>query len=467
MVIIMIYIGKLIMTNQFNFVEALKGKEVGNLINVPYSFNKNADPKNRVFRDTIINDAFIVNIAPGEPSFSLTAGTTDTGELSETLKKTLDDSKDGKSFVDFMLKNVNELTDLRYYTFEYRWAAYMSYVQKMSHYLWSRMGLDPSMFQTFQAAELINMYSKDKGWKSLISGDSPDGSLAFFADYRGSTISESGTNNFKASMLEESVKTGSDYLKEARFLLGSNSNAVKDLNVKTAEGGILNKASELFTGVVDTVIKGVGMQHLGNVPGSILAGTQHIFPQVWSDSDFGRSYDIGMRFHSPYGTPMEIFKRVYFPLICVMALSLPRQMGATDYGPPFLVRVDSPGLFRINCGVITQITVKRGGDDNLWTVDGLPMQVDVNISIHDMYQALMISAQDGELSLNVGLLDYLDNMAGIGITKTDLAQSVSYFISKKLNIYGNTKNRLKKAILDFRSNTTNTWKTTLRRYLGA
>jgi len=437
--------------NKWSYLADMSG-QIGNLLNVPYSFNENSDPNDRVFKKTILADSFILNIAPGEPEFTLAEVTSAKNKgtkvspseyMNEMKEKFAGEAKGeaSQAIADVLLQSAGSAEDLRYYKFKYTWGTYYQYVQVLTHYLYSRMKFKRESF-TYHANDTLAEY--DKG-SNLFKGN--HGSLAFFADYRATSVSESASNTFGPSMLEEFVKTGSQKLKEARFLFGLEG---VDPNTNKTQGALdsfMQGAGELF----GSLTSGLGMSQIGGSINTIVSGSQAMFPSIWSDSEFSRSYDIGLRLHSPYGTPSEIFKRVYFPLMCLFALTLPRQRGAIDFLAPFLVRVDCPGWFRINCGVITSITIKKAGDDNLWTIDGLPMQIDVNISIQDMYPMLMVCNTVEKLSYNNGLLDFLDNMAGLQLDEIDLVQQVGYALRNKLNVFGNTAESLKHKVLDWRN----------------
>ena len=439
--------------SKFDILQNIKNKN-GNLMNIPYSYNHNADPGDRVFNKTILKDGFILNIAPGEPKFSIEHQAIDSPDsekktLFQSFMNYVNNAKDSASFTDDFLKSIDTYKDFRYYSFKYNWSLYLQYVQQMSFYVWQRMGLGSGQY-TYHASEEI---TKDFGGDSekgilpgILSGSHM--SLGFFCDYNGTSITEDGDNTFTSSKLEEVVKTGSGYMKEARFLLGLDVNA----NTEATEGGALGKMTSLLTTVAHKLSGAVGAPQIGEALDTVLSGTQMMFPQVWNDSNFSRSCSISIKLHSPYGTPDEIFKRIYLPLICLFALTLPRQSGMIDYMPPFLVRVDVPGWFRINCGVITSLTIKKGGDSNLWTSSGLPMQLDIGMSIQDMYPALMISKNHLELGYNIGLMDFLDNMCGLEVGKVDLEQSISYYIKNKLNIFGNVADRIRGNIADFKGN---------------
>jgi len=82
-------------------------------------------------------------------------------------------------------------------------------------------------------------------------------------------------------------------------------------------------------------------------------------------------------------------------------------------------------------GVIQSLTIERGGDDRLWNVDGMPLEINCTVTIQDMYNTTTLTKNNALVSFNVGLNSYLDNMAGIRSDKLlDLARYEGWLMSK-------------------------------------
>ena len=77
------------------------------------------------------------------------------------------------------------------------------------------------------------------------------------------------------------------------------------------------------------------------------------------------------------------------------------------------------GFFSIPCGIITSLSFTRGKDEFGWSVNMLPTQVNVSMSIRDMSPAFFLSMQDIGLfdtfSRNDKMMEYLDTLSALGI----------------------------------------------------
>jgi hypothetical protein len=427
-----------------------------NIINLPYSFNNNADPSDRVFINTILKDLFIVNIAPGRPSFNILA----TDSKYEQNKKSFEDYKtqfkqeptNASGIADFIGKNVGSLPDFRYYTFQYDWGTYYQYLQTMCSYTWTRMRLERGPF-AFHVADALNAYGNaENGMLNLHSVFGWAG-ISFAADYKGSSVTESASNNFQDSAVASAVKSFSQISKEIQFLLGVDKNDTANKLRNASEGKAASKEDTGLIGATTSTLEGLGgmldgiFGYMGEGPiETIVNGTQFMFPEVWSDSTFTKDYTLSFRFHAPYGDPYVVFHTVLFPYFALLTLTLPQQRGPSNYLAPFLIRLEAPGWFRINCGVITSLTITKGGQDNLWTSNGLPMQIDVNVTVKDLYPAMMISQSYGELAVNTGLMDTLDTIAGLRVSSFNLKENIKTAVASMTSIYGNTVENLKSGI---------------------
>lgn len=109
-----------------------------------------------------------------------------------------------------------------------------------------------------------------------------------------------------------------------------------------------------------------------------------------------------------------------------------RQDGLLGYQQPFLVRMTCPGYFNVDMGVITSLTISKGGPDNLWTVDNLPQMIEVNMSITDLYPQMIQVKDIGLLAYNLGIASFLENMAGIRSDQLDFLR-VKAMIQRKIS----------------------------------
>lgn len=109
------------------------------------------------------------------------------------------------------------------------------------------------------------------------------------------------------------------------------------------------------------------------------------------------------------------------------------------YTTPFLVKAYCKGMFNIDMGIITDLSVTRGGECQ-WNDDGLPTQIDVSITIEDLYSNIFMTDSKFSLAVvqNTAMQDFLANLAGLNLAETEFARSI------KMLVYQNTStlNRL-------------------------
>ncbi len=159
-----------------------------------------------------------------------------------------------------------------------------------------------------------------------------------------------------------------------------------------------------------------------------------MFPQVWKNSEFVRSYNLSFSFESPYGDVNSLFYYVYRPYLALLTLSLPVQTRKQSiYKRPFLVKIDMPGYFSIDCGVVTDMQVQRAVDEESWNKDGIVTKIKVNMTVAELYPALMLSFDHVRLDTNKALSDYLDAMAGIPYSRLGKAGSLGELASTYVN----------------------------------
>lgn len=87
-------------------------------------------------------------------------------------------------------------------------------------------------------------------------------------------------------------------------------------------------------------------------------------------------------------------------------------------------------------GVIQSLTVEKGGDDKLWNVDGMPMEVNVTLTVQDMYPTMAMTKNSSLMAFNIGLQSYLDCMGGIRSDKIlDMMRMNSWLRAKMSKIH--------------------------------
>ena len=230
-------------------------------------------------------------------------------------------------------------------------------------------------------------------------------------------ISEDYGNSTRESSLVSTVNGYSDTVKEINYIMGyanSNSEFLNDVS----EG--YTDTFEQIRGQIGEFGSGRGVLHalLGNA-NTILSGGKLVFPEMWSDSDYDRTYNIDIKLRSPEADELSIYLNIIVPYIHLVSLTAPRDFdidgSGNGYKAPFLVRAFVKSMFNIELGIITSLSVTKGGEANWSAATNLPTAIDISLSIKDLYKSLYISNGESisRLVANDAEMEQLMTISGV------------------------------------------------------
>ena len=183
--------------------------------------------------------------------------------------------------------------------------------------------------------------------------------------------------------------------------------------------------------------------------GMVMSGAgRYVLPEIWTDSSFSRSYSINFKFRSPYGSKLSIFENTFVPLIFLMGMAIPRKVAIQSYTNPFYVKTYCKGLFSIELGMITSLSISRGEEKNDRTNEQLFRSVNVTVNVKDMLSCLPMGLDGGVFgiskSANNGMFNYMANLAGIDfVERTNLYHRANVAIQSTRNGYYDMLTKLK------------------------
>jgi hypothetical protein len=115
---------------------------------------------------------------------------------------------------------------------------------------------------------------------------------------------------------------------------------------------------------------------------------------------------------------------------------------ANGYMSPFLVKAFSKGMFSIDMGIISSLSVTKGAECQ-WNDDGLPTQIDISIEVADLYSSLAMSGfestgvifsnpakaakQISKIVNNTAYMDFLANMAGLNVGTMEIGRRIKMY----------------------------------------
>lgn len=398
------------------------------IFGIPYQFSSDVDPimeenpnsandtdihVGRKYSQKILSVMPILFLTPGEPMFM--GKEHHKGDMALGLARKLynalnheDDDNDSNSDID---------KDGRYYTFAQNFPEYKKYANTALRALAFYMGIQdisvpiPGTNEDEQLYKLDIEHFMSTDFTKIFGSNCV---VPFYLDAE-TSISEDFSNDTTESMIAQTANGFSQTAREIQFILG------------TKDGGGLMKAmgsavTELGSNLADAAGQLsdalVGKNLLSRITGeltTIVSGGKIIFPEIWSGSSYSKSYNINLKLRSPDPDPVSIFLNIYMPLVLLVSMASPRQIGngANSYEAPFLVRATYKSIFNCDLGIIQSLSITKGGPDR-WNVMGQPYTADVTITLKDLYSDMFISKMMG-LICNTAEMDYLATMAGVNL----------------------------------------------------
>jgi hypothetical protein len=431
----------------------LTSGNIGGIFGMPYQFlesvdrrigdKSNGDTMGRKYANKIASHLPLLFLTPCRPKFmeGFTADEKNT-VLSSLLNGSIADSDVEKSG--------------RYYSTEFAFAEYYKCVNMMCSEVAYFCGIQNVPIPTLRGKKNIGDidWSKDFRNDSFQDYFTAKDSVVLYVDGL-TTVSDSFSNNTTESQLASSINGASEIAKELKFILGPGS-ALGEIQsfAERAASTVGGKLSEILNG--QELAGGMLADLASTGISTIMSGGKLIFPKIWGDSTFSRSYSFDLKLRSPDHDSVSIFLNCLVPYIHLLALCMPQSItrGAAAYSPnayntPFILRAYAKGMFNINMGMITDLSVTRGGEAQ-WNDNGLPTQIDISITIEDLYNTLFItnpSSPDNNLISqspafrtgdifdlvgnlkalfnldvvnNTEMVDFLSNLAGLNIAAQPL-----------------------------------------------
>lgn len=412
---------------------------------IPYQFTDVVDPKptgssfGSVYASRIITRMPLLMLSPGKVDFMNKA--TD-GERLSVLDALVGSENNSDTELGSFIEKPG-----KYYTFAYDSENYWKYVNAMNNACAVYLGIQDVEININGVTERAGDFHWEKATNNkfdsmLVSSKSY---VTFYTD-ADTTKSEQYSNSTKASQLADSVNSFSDVAKEIQFLVGAhvgNNNWIDDQAISDAISKIRGLSDSIFNGsqLINDISKEFSV---------IATGGKLIFPEIWSDSEFTQSFDVKIKLRCPCPNKVSWFLDICVPINHLRALTLPRtpygegvngkkyedEPTANGYFSPFLVRGFYKGMWNCDMGIITDLSLSLGKEGS-WTLDGLPSEVDVDMTIKDLYNVMAMTPSDqtSEFLNNTTFLNFLASSCGVSINKPDLERSIDLYLMLKKNYW--------------------------------
>ena len=421
------------------------------IFGMPHQFLESADMRidkynnfGYCFTKDIFMERPIITLMPGRPNYL--------PEYSETDKKTFEslsldyENENSKSVLKGMIEEYGET---RYYDFASDYHTYIRYVNLMCRVASVYLGIDKekgpdgkTIYRDYNWAnyQSFNKYNSKIEDKNILKNQPNIIELTskaleqlgqdiigertyvnFFIDPN-SSVSETISNTSQASQLEGAFDSMEGIVKEVNMFLNSSSDMAGNAT------DYLAKAGEKLLELGNVASFGLFKNLLGLAEEQVLHGANLIFPEVWMDSEYSKTYSIKIKLASPYGTKEAIYLNVLVPMFHALCLTLPRQTSANSYASPFIIRGFANGWFSIDMGMVEGIDIDKGPEQS-WSVEGLPTQCEITLTIKDFYSQLMMT-DSGHPKMfwdNQGLMDYLGVACGVDLSRPNVLFKIDTF----------------------------------------
>lgn len=409
-------------------VDSLLTSTLEGIYGIPYQFMSSVDMKldgtqfGGLYADKIIARMPLLLLSPGKVNFMRDYKNKDAA--AQALQKLIESSTP---------TDLNELVDShgRYYTFDFNYVDYYKYVNAMCVSGAYFLGLQDTKVKL--GGKWVALKDADWGeagqdaFKSILSSREY---VAFYID-NASQIDETFSNSTTESQLASKVNSTSDVGREINFLVGSVTG--DDLINNYGSQELIDSAMNTIKEISDKYLN--GNQLFEDIAGNfatVACGGKLIFPEIWSDSDYSKSYNINIKLRTPDGDKLSWFMNIYVPLAHLICMTAPQQSsesGPNGYITPFLVRGFYKGLFNCDMGIITDLSITKG-KDKAWTLDGLPTEVDVSLTLKDLYNMFSLTSIDnpGSFVNNISLISYIANSCGINVNEPDFTRMLDVYV---------------------------------------
>ena len=375
---------------------------------IPYQFSSivdnridgsfNDDQFGRVFNEKIIGRAPLMIIQPGVPEFMQGFNDDDKSKIIDAMGGMLA----GKpTDLDKLLNQAG-----KYYSLKIDKEAYFKCVTPMCRAMAAFLGIQDREYRVGSYSDKLRKFNWMKANTAALGQYGYlNGAMAFYIN-SSAQVNESFSNGTSQSQLASKVNQIGQLGQEIQFLMGGASNVFGFNNPFSTEN--INRDLESDSSLVGSLIDNAA---------TLMAGGRMIFPEIWSDSQHMAAYQVNIKLDSPDSDNYSIYLNILVPLAHILGLIMPRKVGSNTYISPFLVRAYYKSMFHIDMGIITQCDITKG-ESGCWTQNGLPTQINIQLTIKDLYNVLSMSQDKGDNDLfgSPAQLDYLANLCGFNLS---------------------------------------------------
>lgn len=484
------------------------------MFGLPYQFLDTVDqrsPKHsktigRKYVENIIMDAPIVCLIPGVPKYLPGVSKQDKIGATNALISGL-----GGDFSE--LKNVRiKASDVRLYDFQADYINYMSYVNMLcrscagflelkgtsnyringskvsffnfdwKNYTWNGKKYSSATATTvgkLTKSLLSSLKSKiksvgsknkvsyeDKGYtKDSEKNEGLEAALVrtnyvqFYVEPTGGA-SQQMSNTTQPSMFKSALDSAGSAVKDIAFLLNSGSGTDLGDNLQKLGDSAISALEQSLGGGLGSINESAGsiVSRLLSSAKSVIKGENIAMPDIWTSSDISNSHEVTVHLKAPYGNTYSLYVDVIVPMMHLIALAFPRAGSANSYGSPWLIKYYQKGVATCNLGIVSNFIISKDVVPESRNTDGLVTEVDVRLTIVDLYSTIALSPPEKNMfRANVSLVDFLASTCGVSVLESNFKMKAGIIFNQYKqsvtnipgNVVGNIMQTMDEALLSF------------------
>jgi len=288
-------------------------------------------------------------------------------------------------------------------------------------------------------------FTMDGGTKKAIQ-------VAYLAD---SFPSDTFNNEYGETIFDRMAQGVSSTVGDFSQILGiTNPNDLKEMagSIPWAGGAIkggINTGEKAYGKLIESLeehghAKGASFaKEAGQAFAAAATGARIDFPMVWKNSSFNPAYSMTIRLYNPDpGNPNSTRKYIVGPIAAILSMALPKVGGKSvaSYKWPLFCKVISPGIFNLNAGFISNVTIIKGGDQQSIAYNQSLAMCDVRIEFGSLYNSIIAgkgSEKYNEKRPTLG--SYLEVLGGKSFQSLDQRKPLFKGDASPINLYGTTK----------------------------
>ena len=200
------------------------------------------------------------------------------------------------------------------------------------------------------------------------------------------TVNESFQNDIGESSVAAALKSKTGRSRDAEY--GEMAGGISSLALSELSRGFKTKIRETMASMASDI-------GLGGF-GAALGGAYLDFPNMWKDSTANLpKMDYTIELRATYGNKMSVFTDIYIPLCMLLGGTIPLSAGKASYVSPFVCEVYHKGRAQSRLAMIENVSISRGVGNLGWSVDDLPLGIDVTLSIADLTNIIHVPIDHG------------------------------------------------------------------------